>query len=76
MSLGILEVSRAAVRGPFEGAPPLPLPSPRLTCGIIARSAGLFQNSKKVCTCDGVTIWEEEAARRREDSTRATAARL
>ena len=26
MSLGILEVSRAAVRAPFEGAPPLPLP--------------------------------------------------
>ena len=31
----------------------------REMCGIIARSAGLFQNTKKVCTCDGVTIWEE-----------------
>ncbi|KAH3852383.1 copper chaperone for superoxide dismutase-like isoform X2 [Dreissena polymorpha] len=31
----------------------------RLTCGIIARSAGLFQNSKKICACDGVTQWEE-----------------
>jgi copper chaperone for superoxide dismutase len=30
-----------------------------MTCGIIARSAGLFQNPKKVCTCDGVTIWDE-----------------
>ena len=28
-------------------------------CGIVARSAGLFQNTKRVCTCDGVTIWDE-----------------
>lgn len=33
--------------------------SSRVMCGIIARSAGLFQNTKKVCTCDGVTIWDE-----------------
>ncbi|XP_022332121.2 copper chaperone for superoxide dismutase-like isoform X1 [Crassostrea virginica] len=33
---------------------------PKLSCGIIARSAGLFQNSaKKICSCDGVTIWDE-----------------
>ncbi|XP_041353281.1 copper chaperone for superoxide dismutase-like isoform X2 [Gigantopelta aegis] len=31
----------------------------RLVCGIIARSAGLFENPKKICACDGVTIWEE-----------------
>ncbi|XP_041635570.1 copper chaperone for superoxide dismutase-like [Cheilinus undulatus] len=31
----------------------------RLACGIIARSAGLFQNTKKICACDGVTLWEE-----------------
>ncbi|XP_040184735.1 copper chaperone for superoxide dismutase isoform X1 [Rana temporaria] len=30
-----------------------------LACGIIARSAGLFENTKKMCSCDGVTIWEE-----------------
>ena len=30
-----------------------------MACGIIARSAGLFQNPKKVCACDGVTIWDE-----------------
>lgn len=30
-----------------------------LVCGIIARSAGLFQNPKKICACDGVTLWEE-----------------
>lgn len=32
-----------------------------IMCGIIARSSGLFQNSKKVCTCDGTTIWQEAA---------------
>lgn len=30
-----------------------------LSCGIIARSAGLFQNSKRICACDGVTLWDE-----------------
>lgn len=29
----------------------------RLACGIIARSAGIFQNFKKICACDGVTLW-------------------
>ncbi|XP_060887401.1 copper chaperone for superoxide dismutase-like [Labrus mixtus] len=31
----------------------------RLACGIIARSAALFQNPKQICACDGVTLWEE-----------------
>ncbi|XP_011867053.1 PREDICTED: copper chaperone for superoxide dismutase isoform X2 [Vollenhovia emeryi] len=31
----------------------------RLACGIIARSSGLFQNTKKICACDGLTIWDE-----------------
>ncbi|XP_004713619.1 copper chaperone for superoxide dismutase isoform X1 [Echinops telfairi] len=31
----------------------------RLACGIIARSSGLFQNPKQICSCDGITIWEE-----------------
>ncbi|KAM4617127.1 copper chaperone for superoxide dismutase [Discoglossus pictus] len=31
----------------------------RLACSIIARSAGLFENTKEICSCDGVTIWEE-----------------
>ena len=30
-----------------------------LSCGIIARSAGLFRNSKRICACDGVTLWDE-----------------
>ncbi|XP_001846332.2 copper chaperone for superoxide dismutase [Culex quinquefasciatus] len=31
----------------------------RLACGIIARAAGIFENYKKICACDGVTIWDE-----------------
>lgn len=31
----------------------------RLSCGIIARASGLFQNTKKICACDGVTLWDE-----------------
>ncbi|XP_051820920.1 copper chaperone for superoxide dismutase [Antechinus flavipes] len=31
----------------------------RLACGIIARSAGLFQNPKQICSCDGLTLWDE-----------------
>ncbi|KAL8606549.1 hypothetical protein ACOMHN_015589 [Nucella lapillus] len=38
---------------------PRPTAHNRLVCGIIARSSGLFQNSKRLCTCDGISIWEE-----------------
>lgn len=31
----------------------------RLGCGIIARSAGIFENYKKICACDGVALWDE-----------------
>ncbi|KAG5878999.1 hypothetical protein JTB14_017409 [Gonioctena quinquepunctata] len=31
----------------------------KLGCGIIARSAGLFENPKSICACDGTTIWDE-----------------
>lgn len=31
----------------------------RLACGIIARSAGILQNFKRICACDGVTLWDE-----------------
>ncbi|KAJ1106403.1 hypothetical protein NDU88_003804 [Pleurodeles waltl] len=41
----------------------------RLAGGIIACSAGLFQNSKKICTCDGVTLWDER------ERARATSAK-
>lgn len=47
--------------GGGDCSPPQPLspPSPRLACGVVARAAGLFQNPKRVCSCDGVTLWEE-----------------
>ncbi|KAG6462573.1 copper chaperone for superoxide dismutase [Manduca sexta] len=30
-----------------------------VACGIIARSAGVFQNPKRICACDGVVVWDE-----------------
>ena len=30
-----------------------------VACGVIARAAALGENKKKICACDGVTIWEE-----------------
>lgn len=33
--------------------------NPGIACGIIARSAGLFQNQKLVCQCSGKTLWQE-----------------
>ena len=32
---------------------------PGLACGVIARAAAVGQNDKKICACDGVTIWDE-----------------
>ncbi|KAA8902487.1 putative superoxide dismutase copper chaperone Lys7 [Sphaerosporella brunnea] len=32
---------------------------PDTVCGVIARSAGVWQNEKTVCACSGKTIWEE-----------------
>lgn len=34
--------------------------SERVSCGIIARSAGLFENEKRICLCDGTTLWDEK----------------
>ena len=49
----------------------------RLACGIIARSAGLFENSKKICACDGLTLWDEKNAplsgsKRTQNNTRSS----
>lgn len=30
-------------------------------CGIIARSAGAWENDKQICSCSGKTVWEERA---------------
>ncbi|XP_054712778.1 copper chaperone for superoxide dismutase-like [Uloborus diversus] len=31
----------------------------KLVCAVIARSSGLFENPKRLCQCDGVSIWDE-----------------
>lgn len=31
----------------------------KISCGIIARSSGLFENPKTICACDGISIWDE-----------------
>lgn len=28
-------------------------------CGVIARSAGIFQNYKRICLCSGKVLWNE-----------------
>ncbi|KAJ1922736.1 copper chaperone [Tieghemiomyces parasiticus] len=37
-------------------------PADGILCGIIARSAGAFQNNKRICECSGKTLWEEAQA--------------
>ncbi|KAH6924321.1 hypothetical protein HPB50_015477 [Hyalomma asiaticum] len=32
----------------------------RLACGIIARASGVAQNPKRICACDGVSVWDEQ----------------
>ena len=36
--------------------------------GVIARSAGIWENAKKVCACSGRTIWEEHQAMAKQAS--------
>ena len=31
----------------------------RTACGVIARSAGVFANTKQICACSGKTLWQE-----------------
>ena len=33
----------------------------RAACAVVARSAGVVQNAKRICACDGTTIWESKA---------------
>lgn len=34
-------------------------------CGVVARSAGAWENAKYVCSCTGKTIWDEKADARK-----------
>lgn len=31
----------------------------KLACGVISRSAGIFQNYKRICVCSGRVLWDE-----------------
>ncbi|ODV77568.1 copper chaperone [Suhomyces tanzawaensis NRRL Y-17324] len=33
--------------------------TPDSLCGVIARSAGAWENDKQVCSCSGKTVWQE-----------------
>ncbi|XP_069500883.1 copper chaperone for superoxide dismutase isoform X6 [Ambystoma mexicanum] len=44
----------------------------RLAGGIIARSAGLFENPKQFCACDGTTLWDERDRARGNTRRRLT----
>lgn len=35
--------------------------SPDSLCGVIARSAGAWENDKQVCSCSGKTVWQERS---------------
>jgi copper chaperone for superoxide dismutase len=34
---------------------------PNSLCGVIARSAGAWENDKQVCSCTGKTVWQERS---------------
>lgn len=46
-------IGRSVVVGPPSG------PTTESLAGVIARSAGLWENDKVVCSCTGMTLWEE-----------------
>lgn len=46
-------IGRSIVVGPPSG------PTPESLAGVIARSAGVWENDKVVCSCTGMTLWEE-----------------
>lgn len=31
----------------------------KMACGVISRSAGIFQNYKRICVCSGKVLWDE-----------------
>lgn len=41
----------------------------KLACGIVARSAGVFENFKRICACDGTTIWDERTKAQQASTT-------
>lgn len=46
-------IGRSVVVGPPSG------PTSESLAGVIARSAGLWENDKVICSCTGMTLWDE-----------------
>ncbi|XP_011310819.1 copper chaperone for superoxide dismutase-like isoform X1 [Fopius arisanus] len=44
----------------------------KLACGIIARSSGVFENTKRICACDGTTQWDERDESKQKGSFKNT----
>ena len=42
-----------------QGEGPFQSQDPDTAVGVIARSAGIWDNNKTVCSCSGKTVWEE-----------------
>lgn len=51
-------VSREGIEGPFEKE------DENTLVGVVARSAGVWDNDKTVCSCSGKTVWEERKEQR------------
>lgn len=52
-------IGRSIVVTRKEGDGPLEKEDPDCLVGVIARSAGVWDNDKTVCSCSGKTVWEE-----------------
>jgi copper chaperone for superoxide dismutase len=33
-----------------------------VTAAMVVRSSGVYQNTKRICACDGTTIWEAQSS--------------
>lgn len=57
------------LEGDVRADAPIPLPDKTVpgseaVVGVIARSAGVWDNDKTVCSCSGKTVWEEREEQR------------
>ncbi|XP_011299256.1 superoxide dismutase 1 copper chaperone-like [Fopius arisanus] len=44
----------------------------KLACGIITRSSGVFENTKRICACDETTLWDERDESQQKGSFKNT----
>ncbi|TPX67774.1 hypothetical protein SpCBS45565_g03580 [Spizellomyces sp. 'palustris'] len=55
-------IGRSIVLENLQSSKQSEIPRSNSVCGIIARSAGVFENPKTVCSCSGKTLWQESTA--------------